>query len=101
MTTRVSLRNDWVPENATKSANVMDASVDLNAVDRYALNRAVMLCVFVFPHLFFGKFFCRYDLAHYQFGQKEAIQEKDKTVQDRFQRMREEYPQIGAFWQFL
>ena len=38
----------------------------------------------------------RHNLARYTFGQKDAISEKDVNVQSRFQRMREEYPDIGT-----
>jgi len=38
---------------------------------------------------------CRYPLTNYTFGTKEAIFEKDSSVQKRFLRMREEFAKWG------
>lgn len=36
-----------------------------------------------------------YPLSNYTFGTKEPMYEKDKTVESRFNRMREDFEQIG------
>ncbi len=38
---------------------------------------------------------CRYPLTNYTFGTKDALMERDHSVQARFQRMRDEYDKVG------
>ena len=56
----------------------------------------INLCLSCVVSLFLLElFFSRYPLTNYTFGTKEALYEKDPSVQARFQRMRDEFDKLG------
>lgn len=91
---------DWVPETANRTA-ADSPPIDSSMPDANQDVKGAITGIVSNISYFFYELTCRYDLSHYHFGQKEAIAEKDKTVQDRFARMREEYPQIGGIYSTL